>query len=257
MHSARVLIDGPSELVFDYAVPAGMAVAPGCRVRVPLRAKSSTGTVLALVDDPQPGFALREIAALTDPEPLITPVLLEIGRWIADYYGCRMETVMRALLPEAVRTEDHGAKTRRLAELTAAPPADELARLAGRAPRQHAIVSLLESAAGRRIAVADLGEGAAAALRGLVARGWVAIVEEAVHRDPEADSTTLVETTPLALTDEQAAALEVVRSAIDNPQSPIPNPQSPIRNPQYAIPNHQTAIRNPQSQVPRRSCCTG
>ena len=48
MPSARVLIDGPSGLVFDYAVPAGMPVVPGCRVTVPLRAKSAGGTVLSL-----------------------------------------------------------------------------------------------------------------------------------------------------------------------------------------------------------------
>ena len=35
--NARVLIDGPSELVFDYAIPAGLDVRPGCRVRIPLR----------------------------------------------------------------------------------------------------------------------------------------------------------------------------------------------------------------------------
>ncbi len=215
MPTARVLIDGPSELVFDYAVPDGMAVAPGCRVTVPLRAKTSAGTVLALSDEPPPGFALREIAALNDPEPLVTPALLEIGRWIADYYGCRMETVMRALLPEAVRTEDHGAKTRRLATLAADPPADELARLATRAPRQHALVVLLAAAPDRRIAVTDLGAGAAAPLRALVARGWVALAEQAVHRDPEADGTTLVETTPLPLTDEQSAALAAIQSATE------------------------------------------
>jgi hypothetical protein len=44
MPTARVLIDGPSELVFDYAIPAGLPVQAGCRVRIPLRRKSSTGT---------------------------------------------------------------------------------------------------------------------------------------------------------------------------------------------------------------------
>ena len=97
--NVRVLIDGPSELVFDYAVPAGLEVVPGCRVRVPLRRKSATGTVLSIVAPEQMDFALRELEALIDPEPLITPVLLRAGRWIADYYGCGIETVIRSLLP--------------------------------------------------------------------------------------------------------------------------------------------------------------
>ncbi len=46
----RVLIDGPAELVFDYAVPEGLDVRAGCRVRIPLRQKSATGTVLSVVE---------------------------------------------------------------------------------------------------------------------------------------------------------------------------------------------------------------
>ena len=78
--NAHVLIDGPSELAFDYAVPEGMEVREGCRVRVPLRKQSATGTVLSVGESVQQDFAVREIIALLDPEPLITPVLLKIGR---------------------------------------------------------------------------------------------------------------------------------------------------------------------------------
>ena len=114
MPAARVLIDGPSELVFDYAIPEGMPVVAGCRVRIPLRNKTSQGTVLAVVDSPDDlGFSLRPLHSLSDPEPLITAKLLEAGRWIANYYGCSIESVIRALLPEAVRTEDNSAKVRK------------------------------------------------------------------------------------------------------------------------------------------------
>ena len=163
--NVRVLIDGPSELVFDYAVPAGLDVRPGCRVRVPLRRKSATGTVLSMVEAAQMDFALRELESLIDPEPLITPVLLRTGEWIADYYGCGIETVIRSLLPEAVRSEENSAKTRRIAVLDAAPDPAVLEKLAKRAPRQHAILTLLAHAPDMRLAVADLGDGSAAALK--------------------------------------------------------------------------------------------
>ncbi|RYD49849.1 MAG: hypothetical protein EOP83_24690, partial [Verrucomicrobiaceae bacterium] len=62
MPAARVLIDGPSELVFDYAIPDGLNVQPGCRVRIPLRNKLSQGTVLDLVEQQDDlGFALRPL----------------------------------------------------------------------------------------------------------------------------------------------------------------------------------------------------
>jgi len=220
---ARVLIDGPSELVFDYEVPAGMHVRPGCRVRVPLRRASSVGTVLALREagaEP-PKFAVRPIQALVEPEPLITPVLLKTGEWIAQYYGCGMETVVRSLLPESVRGEENSAKTRRVAVLDAKPAADVMERLAKRAPRQHVVMTLLENAPGMRMAVADLGEGAAGVLKALEKSALLRIETEEVRRDPEADGVEdVVESPPLALNAEQKVALDAItgRMAEEKPK---------------------------------------
>ena len=217
--NARVLIDGPSELVFDYAVPVGLEVCAGCRVRVPLRRKSATGTVLAMTSAPeQADFALREIESLIDPEPLITPVLLRAGEWIADYYACGIETVIRSLLPESVRQEDNSAKTRRVALLDAAPAAGVMDKLARRAPRQHAILTLLVHAPEMRLPVADLGDGSAAALKSMEKAGLLRLVAEEVRRDPGADANEeVVESTPLALNEPQQLALEAIVSRIGQP----------------------------------------
>ena len=222
--NARVLIDGPSELVFDYAIPAGLDVQPGCRVRVPLRRKSATGTVLSIGEpDAQADFALRELESLVDPEPLITPVLLKTGAWIADYYGCSIESVIRSVLPESVRTEENSAKTRRVAVLVAAPEEAVLEKLAKRAPRQHAIVSLLVNSADQRLAVADLGDGNAAALKALEKSGVISLVAEEVRRDPEADAIDeILEFKPLPLNPEQAEALEAILTAMADPVAAKP-----------------------------------
>ena len=144
MPAARVLIDGPSELVFDYAIPNGMNAVTGCRVKVPLRNKASTGTILDITEEMPTDFALREINELIDPEPLITPKLMELGKWISDYYAAPMEQVMRSLLPEAVRQENHSEKTRKIVCIDQKPDDDTLEKLAKRAPRQHLILALLD-----------------------------------------------------------------------------------------------------------------
>lgn len=221
--NARVLIDGPSELVFDYAIPAGLNVRAGCRVRVPLRRKSATGTVLSTIEPEQMDFALRELESLIDPEPLITPVLLRAAEWIAGYYGCSMESVIRSVLPEGVRSEENSAKTRRLAVLDSAPSADILAKLEKRAPRQFAILSLLSSAAEMKLAVSDLGEGNSAALKTMEKAGLLRLVMEEVRREPDADSVEeILESFPLGLNPEQAAALEKVVEAIADPENAKP-----------------------------------
>ncbi len=221
--NARVLIDGPSELVFDYAIPAGLNVLPGCRVRIPLRRKSATGTVLSVIVPEQADFALRELESLIDPEPLITPVLLRTADWIAHYYASSIESVIRSVLPEGVRSEENSAKTRRVAILDAAPDPAALAKLEKRAPRQFAILSLLAAAADLRMAVAYLGEGNAAALKSMEKAGLLRLEAEEVRRDPEADNQEeFIESKPLVLNPGQATALESVLQAVANPASSKP-----------------------------------
>jgi primosomal protein N' (replication factor Y) len=221
--NARVLIDGPSELVFDYAIPAGLDVRPGCRVRIPLRRKSATGTVLSTGEPEQADFALRELESLIDPEPLITPVLLRTADWIAHYYGSSIESVIRSVLPEGVRSEENSAKTRRVAVLDAAPDPAVLVRLEKRAPRQFTILSLLSHAPEMRLPVADLGDGNAAALKSMEKAGLLRLVAEEVRRDPDADNVEeILESKPLELNPGQAAALDVVLAAVAEPEKHKP-----------------------------------
>ena len=221
--NARVLIDGPSELVFDYAIPASLNVLPGCRVRIPLRRKSATGTVLSIGEPEQVDFALRELESLIDPEPLITPVLLRTADWIAHYYASSIESVIRSVLPEGVRSEENSAKTRRVAILAVTPDPEILAKLEKRAPRQFAILSLLAAAVEMRMPVMDLGEGNAAALKSMEKAGLLRLEAEEVRRDPDADNPEeFIESKPLVLNPGQAAALDSVLQAVANPATSKP-----------------------------------
>ncbi|MFC4993277.1 replication restart helicase PriA [Rubritalea tangerina] len=220
--SAKVLIDGPSELMFDYLVPETMQILPGCRVRVPLRSRDSTGTVIDIGPPPQTNFALRQISALIDPEPLITPKLMQLGKWIANYYVAPLEQVMRALLPESVRQDAHSEKTRKVASLTAMPEADELEKMAKRAPKQHIILKLLQ-ANGGTMSLKELGGGSvSAAVKSLEKKGHLQLIEEAVRRNPDEDQEFL-ETTPLNLNPEQKQALDQITTPKTN-QSGTPKP---------------------------------
>ena len=212
--SAKVLIDGPSELVFNYAIPDELSnVAIGCRVRIPLRNRNSTGTVLDIVQQAQTNFSLRPLHSLIDPEPLITPNLMKLGKWLADYYGSPMEQVMRALLPESVRQDAHSEKTQKVAILEKFPEAEELEKLAKRAPKQHVILTLLKASSGQ-LSIKDLGGGSiAASIKSLEKKGFISLKHQAVRRDPDAEQEFL-ETKPLKLNDEQELALaEVLKPA--------------------------------------------
>ena len=223
---ARVLIDGPSELVFDYAIPADLPVEAGCRVRVPIRQKMTSGTVLSVIPPPeQSEFSMREVNALIDPEPLITPTLLKVARWISDYYGSSIESVIRSILPEAVRNEDHSAKTRRIATARENLDPEMLAKLEKRAPKQFVILSLLLAAEGRALATTDLGENSAPSVKRLESKGFITLTTEEVRRDPEAEET-IIPSTPLTLNEQQEQAFEAIHEALTlagRPEDQMPN----------------------------------
>ena len=219
--AARVLLDGASDLEFDYAVPPDMEskLAAGSRVLAPLRKKLLTGTVLGVHPPEQAEVRrLRPLAKLYDERPLITPRLLELGKWVAGYYCASMEAVMRAMLPEAVRTDKHQDKIKRIVRLARAPAAEELEKLRKKAPRQAEIIESLAAAGGTPLPATSFP---AASLKAVVKTGWVVVEEEQILRDPYGDEE-FITSAALVLNDEQQAALEGILEAVERPAESKP-----------------------------------
>jgi primosomal protein N' (replication factor Y) len=82
-----------------YLVPDSFTVQPGQRVQVPLATRKATGIVLRAGSTLPPGIQPRPILRVLDTEPVLTPELLELGLWIADYYVAPIGEVFRAMLP--------------------------------------------------------------------------------------------------------------------------------------------------------------
>lgn len=215
--AARVLVDGMNDMVLDYAVPQGMeGVARGSRVEVPLRNRTSTGTVLALTE-PQPEWAhrLKPLRRLVAEEPVVSPVLMDLAEWAARYYAVPVEQMIRCIVPEPVRQERHDEKTRKVLILQDWPSDEVLNKMNSRAPRQAQILRYLHAAEGKRAPLADVGGSPALnPARALEKAHLIRIEEEQVHRDPAAGEEFAL-TTPLALNEEQAAALQAVKAAIE------------------------------------------
>ncbi|MYH52617.1 MAG: primosomal protein N', partial [Gemmatimonadetes bacterium] len=91
----EVALPVPVLRAFTYRV-AGAAPAPGTRVLVPFRNRKLVGWVLGGgVEVPR----VRDVAAVLDAEPSVGPELMELARWIADYYVASPGIVLRTMLP--------------------------------------------------------------------------------------------------------------------------------------------------------------
>ena len=97
----NVALPVPLRRTFTYGVPEPMrgVVQPGSRVLVPFRKKSLVGVVVDFVNAAPEGTKVREVARVLDFVPALTPKLLELANWIANYYLAPIGEVFRAMLP--------------------------------------------------------------------------------------------------------------------------------------------------------------
>ena len=93
-----VAVPVPLDMVFTYRVPAGAAPVVGGRVLVPFRQQRMTGIVVEL-HDRKPSVAAKSILTVLDATPVLDEQLLQLGRWIADYYLAPIGEVFRTMLP--------------------------------------------------------------------------------------------------------------------------------------------------------------
>jgi primosomal protein N' (replication factor Y) len=93
-----VAVPVPLDMVFTYRVPTDAAPVVGGRVLVPFRQQRMTGIVVEL-HDRKPSVTTKTILAVLDTAPVLDPQLLQLGRWIADYYLAPIGEVFRTMLP--------------------------------------------------------------------------------------------------------------------------------------------------------------
>ncbi|MCE5301636.1 MAG: primosomal protein N' [Planctomycetaceae bacterium] len=111
---ASVVLSAGPDREFDYLVPERLreSVEPGRRVQMPFGAgnRLATGYCVRAEDRPVGARRLKSIQSVIDARSLLSPAMLRLTRWIADYYLCDWATVLDAVTPAAVRV---GAGTRR------------------------------------------------------------------------------------------------------------------------------------------------
>ncbi|HYL84834.1 MAG TPA: primosomal protein N' [Candidatus Angelobacter sp.] len=97
----NVALPVPLRTTFTYQVPETMreTVQPGCRVLVPFRRKSLVGVVTEFAANAPQGTNVREVTRVLDLIPALTPKLIELAHWIANYYLAPVGEVFRAMLP--------------------------------------------------------------------------------------------------------------------------------------------------------------
>ncbi len=212
---ARVTLEIALRKEFDYSIPADLAgrVVIGSRVKIPFGPRLVLGIVTALAET-STHTNLKPIAALIGAQSLVTPKVLALARWIADYYCCPLEIALKSVLPDSVRKEETGWRERLHVYYVAA-----VGEVPDLTKRQQEIWRILEE--WRDLPLQDLlriGETTAETIRRLEDKGLVRICLKIDERDPYARDV-IVPTQMLALNPEQTLALAPIRAAMEKVRS--------------------------------------
>ena len=183
----RVLPDQAAGRLLDYRVPESMkdSIGVGSRVRVPVRTRMLTGTVIEVLATCEFN-SVKDVSQLLDEKPMIRPALLELARWMADYYCCPLETAVCSVLPVAVRDGRVSVKKQNSVRLVAPIAEEQLEALARKAPRQADALRVLIKA-GRPLPVTTAADQAGVSdsvYRTLEKNGFVVIESTVVGRNP-------------------------------------------------------------------------
>jgi primosomal protein N' (replication factor Y) (superfamily II helicase) len=199
-----------------YRVPADVPMpAIGVRVRVPLGSRVVTGCVVEHVENVgDQTNDWKDLIEVLDREPFLPPAIVDLCRWVADYYVAGIGDAIGAAMPPGARDARPRTRTRRVAAITA----HGLSAQTTLTSKQQAALEIL-TATPMGLPTSDLRERGVTGdmLSRLAARGLVSLRDESDERDPfERAAMPATVPDPLRqLTAEQLAAFERLSSLAD------------------------------------------
>ena len=219
---AIVALNLPMDREFDYLIPEELSgqVVVGGRVYVPFR---NRGRVLGYcvklkAQSELPEGDLKPVIKSLDAEPVFTPTMLKLARWMANYYQCSLGEALHAALPAAVRAR---GRRRRIQFTCLATGAEEAQRQAeavfDKSPAQAKVLRALVGIGGEA-PTAELLRAAGVSrpsIKALCKRGLLRT--EARMIEPE-DPLLAVQAElqpPHVLTSEQRRAYELITARME------------------------------------------
>jgi primosomal protein N' (replication factor Y) len=188
----------------------------GARIVVPLGRKLITGYIVGLpsvvsLDDAD----IKDAQSIVDTSPVCSPEILQLARWVADYYACPLGEVIKAALPPGMTPSTKRGqassfikpKLRRFVRLIHSDE-QKLTEIQSRV-----IKTLKESGSMPLRALLEAAAAGASTVSSLEKKGLVEIYDDAVRRDPLAQLGNL-KPEEFTLTTAQGSVLEKIEQQI-------------------------------------------
>ena len=104
MKFVEVAVDSPGSgnRTFTYSMPVGLILELGHSVIVPFGNQTKQGIIFGFSDTSDLD-SVRKVLELTDSNPLIDPIRLELARWISQQYFCTLFQACSLMFPPGAR----------------------------------------------------------------------------------------------------------------------------------------------------------
>ncbi len=201
----QVALDTPLDRLFDYRLPDALGPVPvGSLVEIPFGRTRQVGIALGQPADSDHAGKLRDVLRVLDDRPALSPDILRLAQFCADYYHYPLGAVLLATLPPRLKNASPFVADAPWLTVT---DAGRLAEPPARARAQHALLDALRTAPQSREALRAQKQGRHAAA--LVAAGWA----QWTRQPPTATGLPQTAASPPA-TPEQQAALDALLPAL-------------------------------------------
>jgi primosomal protein N' (replication factor Y) len=188
---ADIALPVPLDRTFTYEVN-GIVPVPGARVLVPFSGQRLMGVVMRVHDDaPADDFEIKPIQQVLDDAALLPDELMELARWIAQYYVAPLGEVLRGMLPLGAEVKRHFVYRvtdvgRKILYEGAVKGASRRSKLSPEEQnREYAVLNYLESGEEAKLSALRSATGAnKGLLEGMVRKKW--LVREALAEERDA-----------------------------------------------------------------------
>jgi primosomal protein N' (replication factor Y) (superfamily II helicase) len=212
-----VALPVPLDQTFTYAVN-GVVPVVGARVLVPFSGQRLMGVVVRVHEDaPADDFEIKPVQQVLDDAAVLPDELMELARWIAQYYVAPLGEVLRGMLPLAAEVKRHffyriAEAGRRVLYEGAAKGSSRRSKLSPEEQnREYAVLNYLEGGEQAKMSALRSATGAnKSLLEGMVRKKWLvreAVAEERDARRLEKVAVLVAEARLPKLNDNQTAIL--------------------------------------------------
>ncbi len=232
----KVAFESGADSLFDYLVPDKLwPVSIGQRVEAPFGKNNKLETGFCVgAEEKQPqitqipqnkkqkAFKLKAIIDVVDKEPLVDAGLMELARWISDYYVCPLGMVLGAIVPGAVK-KGAGEKKQKYVYLAVGPEKIEQTEAAIKGQKQKKIIEQLrnsnafepETSIEHKELLKQIGCGEIP-LKNLAQKNIIKIAQRTVLRSlPAIPEGLIIKHERVILNDDQKIGLLNINSRID------------------------------------------